>query len=142
MTLGFSNIDFDITKGVETGMNEKKWIGFSTDIQLAEVTYPTTEPTDIDLSDYLPGNESQYDVMLYVLINSSKKADAYLNALATTDIVKQYTSLGATRSQAGTYNSSFGNTVVIPVGLNKTIRLLARTNDSGTITIRLRAYKL
>lgn len=141
MTLDFQDV-YDLKEGYNSDMaKQKDWVGFLSDIELASVSYPLAQATDIDLSSYLPDDNNQYEVMLYVLVNSSKTADAYVNALAKTDVVTQYTSLGATRSESSSYNSSHGSTVIIPVGTARKITLIARTNDSGAATIRLRAYR-
>lgn len=139
MTLEFPDV-FDLN-GAGGSVPERNWVGVATDIELASVSYPTDTYSDIDLSSYLPDDNNQYEVMLYVLLNASKVADAYVNVLATTDVITQYTSLGAVRSQSASYNASHGGTVIIPVGAGRKIRLLARANDSGTAVIRLRAYK-
>ena len=70
MTLGFSDISFDVTKGVQEGGNmSNPWVSSYAQFLNGAITEAKIE--EIDLSNYLPDDGNTYEIMFRFYMNAS-----------------------------------------------------------------------
>lgn len=119
-----------------------QWV-FIPDIMLAELVAISTTATAFDISEYLPNDLHDYEVMFSCTGHPEATAKKYLNVYLQSDLTPNHISVCGSRcAVTGIANDSLG-TVIVPVGTGRTIQIdgLSSSNASGTVSLYLRGYR-
>lgn len=118
---------------------EGQWV--NNNLLLTDYTnIPTTDYT-YDLSNYLPNDDYNYEILLYGIVNASKTANAYIHLMVNTDIITGDVSVASIRCVNASYSQGASSSIIIPVGTARTLVVKGRPSDNGTYKITIAGYK-
>lgn len=113
------------------------------DFKLAElVEIPTTEDAIYDLSDYLPNDDCNYEIELWGQVNPTRTTTAsYVSLFIHSSIIRYIGICSSRQPNVTSYSFSASSTVIIPVGVDRVLKVAKRATDSGTFTLYCRGYR-
>jgi len=100
----------------------------------------TTTGVDYDLSDYLPNDNYNYEILLYGQVNVNVSNGSYRNLCVSSSIITSECSICAARQASSTSATSTG-TLIIAIGTNRKITVTERTSDKGNYNLWFKAYR-
>ena len=102
----------------------------------------TVDRVDFDLSSYLPVDNYNYEILLYGQINitTSETEGSYRNLLVTSSLFTSNMGICAIHKTSSVKATTVG-TIIIPIGSDRLLTLVARPNDVGNISLWLRGYR-
>lgn len=103
------------------------------------VDYPTSTDTVFDMSDVFPDDGCVYEVLLTSQCRTPASA-GYLGVLIFSDILPSYMYItyAQTRNSASNYSC---NSIIIPVGIERTVTIKAVSSYTGTYNLAVRGYR-
>lgn len=116
-----------------------QWVHSTTTIA-SDVTYPTTIDTVYSLADYLPNDGYAYEVIISGLVATGTTSGNYVLLSIASDIITNGMFVCSARTRTSSLVDSHG-TVIIPVGTDRNIIVVAGSAFVGTYSIYLRGYR-
>lgn len=122
-------------------MCDGQWVYTALTAVASGTPYPTTNNMNIDLSDYLPKDNYNYEVYVCVRVDTGKATGNSVAAYIASSII-QSTAFYAIGVQTPTNYSIFAETTVpFPIGTDRVLTVVATSNSVGTFRIYLRGYR-
>lgn len=128
---GASNFSFNIDTVGE-------WL-YKTTTLTGLVNYPTSTNTVFDMSDVFPDDGCVYEVLLISQCRTPASA-GYLGVQIFSDIIPSYMYITYAHTRNGVSNYSC-NSMIIPVGTERTVTVKAVSSYTGTYNLAVRGYR-
>ncbi len=114
-----------------------KWTSKSVTL-VNNANYPTANDTVINLSSQLPKDNNVYEIILEADVVTGAASGNYCNCVVSTSLTKVSVISCRTRTNSTTQSNS---SVIIPLGANKILTVIASSGYVGKYTLYLKGYR-
>lgn len=120
-------------------MCDGQWVDSSLTIATS-ITAPTTTDIEYDLSNYLPNDGYNYEVIINATAMTASTSGSSCRAYIRSNLI--YSPCFITRAQTRTSSTmSTEGAIIFPIGLDRKLILNSFSNNTGTINLYVRGYR-
>lgn len=119
--------------------SEGEWVYRSGTIT-SSVAYPTSNPNVYDLSNFLPNDSCNYEVLLSTTVSTTTTAGSYTGVKLTSSIITDSVILAYAHTRNTVQNRST-NSIVFPIGIDRKLTVPATSSWTGNYNLIIRGYR-
>lgn len=119
--------------------SEGEWV-YRYGIITSSVTYPTSNPNVYDLSNFLPDDSCNYEVLLSATVSTTTTAGSYTGVKLTSSIITDSVILAYAHTRNTVQNYST-NSIIFPIGIDRKLTVPATSSWTGNYNLSIRGYR-
>lgn len=116
-----------------------QWVALSTTL-VSGVTAPTTDALSYDLSEYLPDDSYNYEVLIGVSAATGSTSGDQIQIAVYSTILTSSVFVCAIQTRTSSGINGAGS-IIFPIGSDRTIYIQAKQNNTGKFNLYLRGYR-
>ena len=136
-----SNKITNLTSDLISDAVDGQWVGKILILASYGTTYPTSTNIVYDLSNYLPDDNSVYEVLVESNAVSGSEVGNYCNVSVKSSYFNITVSLSSCRNQSTSNKQQVNGSTIIPIGPDRSLEVPANSAYVGTYALYLKAYR-